>query len=125
MEQVYIEAIHSGVTSTHVQIEAWESEARGDCVDDVDLAGVQTRRQALRGQLELKERRVPVGCVERGAFDYGRLEDLHLVPIERKARSQLGCAAGEGRIVDFVIEVQLLAAPDDVREIRHELDTVA
>ena len=82
----------------HEQHHPWEREVARDGVDDVDLAGVEPRRERIGRHLELEERGVPLGRVDGRPLDDRRLVDLDLAPVEGQARADLrrraGCLGG-------------------------------
>src|SRR5262249_43757199 len=109
----------------NVQLKPWEGEAPCGFVDDVHLAGVRPRFEAVRRNFELKQRCSTIRRVDLGALDDRRLEHLHFPAIESEARLEARCAVLEHRIVDLIVEIQLLVVADDVGEVGDELDAVA
>src|SRR3954463_3004396 len=94
-------------------------------VDDVDLAGIQARREGGRRNFELEQRGVPLRRIDGGSLDDGRFEHLDLAAIEGQAGAEFWCRSIRlGRIVDLVIEEQLLILPHDVGQVRQQLDAV-
>src|ERR1700737_3469652 len=87
--------------SAQQEYEAREGELAGDRIDDVDLAGVETRRQRARRELELEDGGLAVRFVDARALDDRRLEDLDLAAVEREARADVGRVVHRRRIVDL------------------------
>src|SRR6187551_3085966 len=103
-----------------------EIELPGNCIDDVDLAGIQAWHKRRRGHLELKQCRVSIWCIDRRSLDDRRFEDLHFAAVEGEAGAKLWRRSIRlPRIVHFVVEEELLILADDVREVRQKLHAVA
>src|SRR5262249_761475 len=109
----------------NVHLKAGERKAAGGLVDDVHLTRVEAWPEAVGGGLELEKRPVRIGRVDGGALDDRRLEHFDLAAVEGQARLQLRRAVVGRRIVDLVVDVQLLIAADDVREVGDDLGAVA
>src|SRR5262245_37422363 len=119
---------------TGLPVESWLSNVKVDArkrestcvrIDNVHLAGIRAWLEAVGRKLELKESGAPIGGVDHRALNDGCFEDLHFSTIKGQARPQVWCSTFERRLIDLVIEVQLLVTANDMREVRHQLDALA
>src|SRR5688572_27147663 len=108
-----------------VERQSRERELRGGSVDDIDLTRVESRREGPGRDLELEHGCLAIDRVQRDPLDDGRFEHLDLAAIKREAGAHLRPTLDLGRLVDFVIEKQLLVLAHDVREVGNELHAVA
>src|SRR4029079_743504 len=100
----------------HDEREARKCDRAGNRVDDVDLARVGARLELLRGNLQLEDDGTAVLLVDHRPLHRWRLEYLHAAAVEGEAGPEIGNLVGDRRVVDLVVEVDLLVAADGARQ---------